>query len=957
MPRLRSDIWLSLGSALAAGWMVIWVLPVAAREVPFNEDIRPILVGHCVACHGGVKQAAELSFVYPEQVLPPDGWIVAPGEPDDSELIHRVESEDPELRMPPPEHGRALTASEIQLLRDWIAQGARWQRHWAFEKPVAAALPEVSDPSWPRGGLDHFVLARLDREGLAASPDELPQRWLRRVTLDLTGLPPTPDDVAAFTAQVARGGEPAYEQVVEQLLASERFGERWASVWLDQVRYADSMGLGIDATRTIWKYRDWVIQALNRDLPYDEFTVKQIAGDLLPDAGPDDLIATACHRLTQTNGEGGTDDEEFRTAAVLDRVNTVWQTWQGITFGCVQCHSHPYEPIEHADYYRFVAFFNNTADCDLDDDAPTYAAPIDPQDYRRAAELDHHIEELRQTIWQSEYELMSRDSVWTPLKGISASSSKKTQVQVVSRDDHDEFQTRGTVERDTDITLAADLPAQQKRLTAFRVTAMPADPQKAYSDSEWGFVWSHITAELLLPGVDEPQPLKIARVLADEPHPLQDPQESLNPQSTAGFGAFSRIHFPRTAAFVLGEPTELPPGARLEVNLKHRVFLLGAFSLVTRRGNLATSDDLRFTELIISTAAKDRRRSLAELEARRKKMIPSVATPILRERPAHLSRPTHLFLRGLFLDKGEKVSPGVPASLPPLADDRSPDRLALARWLVSPENPLTARVAVNRFWSRLFGVGLVETEEDFGSSGEAPSHPALLDYLAVKFQTDWGWSPKRLLREMVLSRTYRQSAVVTQRGREQDPANRLLSRGPRFRLPAEMVRDQALAIAGLLDGTMYGPPVRPPIPAGVWQPFVDSDKWPAAAPGDAARYRRSIYTYTKRSIPYPMHATFDQPSREFCAPRRLRSNTPLQALETLNSEAFTEYAAALARRMQDHDGTLDEQLAYGFELTVCRSPTAVELATIRDLHERSPGERGFVAVATALLNLDELVMK
>ena len=521
---------------------------------------------------------------------------------------------------------------------------------------------------------------------------------------------------------------------------------------------------------------------------------------------------------------------------------------------------------------------------------------------------------------------------------------------------YDEFHTVGTIQRNTDITLEAAAPQGMRQLTAIQVTALPHSPEKAIADSEWGFVWSHVEAELVVPGQEKPQPLKISRVIADEPQPLQNPQESLNAKSNQGFGAYSRIHFPRTATLVLEEPVELPSEAQIRLTLKHRINAVGAFSLVTKRGHMAFSGDDKFQKLLNSRAMQRQRDQLAKLKSERKK-IESTKTPVLRERPEHLSRPTHVFTRGLFLTKGEQVTGGVPASL--VSHEGSPvsDRLALANWIVSEENPLTARVAVNRFWARLFGVGLVETEEDFGSSGEPPSHPKLLDHLASKFQGEYQWSIKKLLREIVLSRTYRQASATTPELLERDPSNRLLARGPSHRLSAEIIRDQALAVSGLLSEKMYGQPVHPPLPAGVWKPFAGWDKWKTGEPGDASRYRRSIYTYVKRSIPYPMHATFDQPSREFCVPRRLRSNTPLQALELLNSESFLESAEALAKRMSEHSESLDEQVTHGFMLTVSRPPSATELEVLRELHTQLPEDRAMVSLATALLNLDEFVTK
>ena len=933
--------------------------PALPKTIGFNEHIRPIFIKHCTACHGGVKQAGEVSFVYRDQVLPPNGWIVEPGDPESSWLLDRVKSTDPEERMPPPEHGPALSQYEIGLLTRWIEQGAHWEEHWAFSAPKPQAIPTVQQTDWPLQPLDYFVLNRLEQRQIKPAPNATPERWLRRVTLDLTGLPPSLEARAAFLQDLKTNGESAYANVVDQLLASPNYGERWASVWLDQVRYADSKGLGLDGPRKIWKYRDWVISAFNDDLPYDQFTIKQIAGDLLPQPSMEDYIATAAHRLTQSNEEGGTDDEEFRVAAVLDRVSTTWQTWQGVTFGCVQCHSHPYDPFRHDEYYQFAAFFNNTADCDLNEEWPTLAVPNNIEDYSKANELDRQIHTLRQEIWHDEFALLNDEHAWQPLIDLDASTINATKVRVERVDDHDEFYTVDTVSQNTDFTLEAPLPETLQQLTAIRLTAMPLYPDKAVSDSEWGFELSHIEASLLVPDSEKPQTIDLARLLVDEPDSFHDPQQSLNPKSTEGFSTYTRIHYPRQTALVLKMPLEIPVGSKLRVQLKHRRFILASFALITNRGHLAVSGKKQFTELVTSEDYNQKLANLAALEKQRRS-IPSTAIPILKERPVHLSRPTHVFDRGLFLTKADKVEPGTPASMPPLPEDLPANRLALAKWIVSPQNPLTARVAVNRFWARLFGVGLVATEEDFGSSGEAPSHPELLDDLALKFQNEFNWSIKQLLREIVLSRTYRQSRKTRPELEEIDSQNRLLARGPRHRLSAEIVRDQALMFAGLLSAKQFGPPVHPPIPDGVWKPFYGGDKWNTPKVGDENRYRRSIYTYVKRSIQYPMFAAFDAPSREFCTPRRLSSNTPLQALMTLNDESFIECTSGLARRMQNAGAKPIEQIRKGFLIVTCRLPRDSELQALLDLYhldsEADPLSR-LNTVASVLLNLDEVLTK
>ncbi len=747
---------------------------------------------------------------------------------------------------------------------------------------------------------------------------------------------------------------------VDELLRSPGFGHRWASVWLDQIRYADSRGLGLDGRREIWKYRDWVIKSLNGDMPFDEFTIKQIAGDLLPDPTIDDRLATAANRLTQTNEEGGTDDEEFRIAAVLDRVSTVWQTWQGITFGCVQCHSHPYDPINHEEFYEFAAFFNNTVDSDLNEEYPLVSVPLDEAELVIAGELDNKIASVQESIWQKEQSIVNGNpDQWWPIDQFTADATEQTQVKVEKRGAYTEFVTLDTLSVGTVITIDASIDDSHKTVSAVRSTFLPRNPVTAEADSEWGFMVSHFEASLVSSdGVRTP--IELARVIGDEPHPLKDPEQSLNAKSGDGFAAYSRIHHPRTATFVLAQPVELPVGSKLELKWSNKAQMLGAFPLVTRRGHFEASSEADLMDQLASDELKTLREQLRELQKKRGG-IRSSRTPVMAERPENLKRPTHVFIRGLFLTKGDAVTPDIPVALGRLPEDAPKDRLALAKWLVSPENPLTSRVAVNRVWAQMFGLGIVATEEDFGTSGEPPSHPQLLDHLATEFSTTQQYSLKRLIRSIALSHTYRQSAAIRPELQDDDPENRLLARGPRFRMPAEMVRDQALAAAGLLTDEFGGPPVFPPIPDGVWKPFA-GDKWDTAGPDDKNRYRRSIYTYTKRSIPYPMTSTFDAPSREFCNPRRLRSNTPLQALITLNDVTFVECAEALAERMDENGKTLDQKVRFGFLAMASREPDSMEIAALESLFLKSvesgsePSE-AMTDVASVLMNLDEIMSK
>ncbi len=929
--------------------------PAQSKPTPdFNKDVRPIFNEHCVACHGGVKQAGELSFVYPEQVLE----LIEPGEAETSYLIERIETDDPDDRMPPAEHGRALNNDEIGKLRAWIDAGGQWGKHWAFEPPAAVDPPVDPADDWSVGRLDRFILASLNAAGLQPAKPASPERWLRRACLDLTGLPPTLEQLDTFQDDYRSDSDQAYDRAVTRMLASPAFGERWASVWMDAVRYADSKGLGQDGKRNMWQYRDWIIRALNNDLPYDQFTIRQLAGDLLPNPTMDDLIATACHRLTQTNEEGGTDDEQFRIEAVIDRINTTWQAWQGLSFGCVQCHAHPYDPISHDEYYRFMAFFNNTVDCDLSSDEPMLAVPLNQSEFTVARQLDQEIARLQENAWANSVHLLNDPSLWHHLDEFEVSTNNTTQVTTQRINDRTEYQTVGTVAKQTTVAVVAHPPEPLDAITAFRFTGLPQDLELAEKDSEWGFVLSHVSAEVVDSLGETVAGVSISKVIADGATPLLDPQKSLDAKDNNGVGAYSRLNYPRSAAFVFSAPVTIKSSQTLRISIAQNIFELGAFPLVAHRVQLDLSDDAHFQAWLNDPAQIDNRELLAQLQEKRR-AIKAVKLPVMRQRSRQWPRKTFVFDRGNFLDKSEEVAADTPRFMPAIDWTNSPNRLDLAKWIASDRNPLTARVAVNRVWGQLFGTGIVETQEDFGSSGSAPSHPQLLDDLAARFQAEMHWSLKTLLRELVLSSTYRQSSHATESKLQIDPNNRLLSRGPSGRLPAETIRDQALAIAGLLNSTQYGAPVYPPLPEGVWNPFQAGDKWKTAAVGDANRYRRTIYTYTKRTIPFPLMASFDAPARDFCAMRRLPSNTPLQALMMLNDAAFVEASKSLAIRMQDAAPGLSKQLQFGWKLATCRKPTMEELSELTSLYESESanGESGLVAIASVLLNLNEVLTK
>jgi hypothetical protein len=1003
---------LARGAALVRS---VWVLlvPVVAPASPalaavdFNRDIRPILSRHCSSCHGGVKQAGGVSFIHRDLALgrgKSGRPTVVSGQPEASELVRRIRlPAGDEDRMPPADHGdgKPLTAAEVSTLRQWIADGAPWGLHWSFLKPVSTAVPQVKDTSWATVPLDRFILARLEHEGLQPSAPADPAQWLRRATFDLTGLPPSPEELERFT----RGAETS-AQAVDRLLASPRFGERWAAPWLDLARYADTQGYEKDNGRDAWPWRDWLVRSLNADMPYDQFTLKVLAGDLLPEAGLEDRIATGFHRNTQTNTEGGTDDEEFRLNAVIDRVNTTWTVWQGTTFGCVQCHSHPYEPFRHDEYYRVLSMWNSTEDADLSDDFPRLKVPKDPARFAEAEALDRRIGRLRTELNDAALPLV-REERWTPLAGLKIQGPAEATFQV----EGSEVRVGGTVPNGA--TYVMTLPPEAA-WSALRLDIQPrgSDPKQW---PEHGAVVGHLWMELEDPAqvaaakveagrvraeneamaaadakaIDEatkagrevpkkrqPKPLptgleriEFTAVYADTLSGPYDPEESLKP-GAAGGGAFPKLFGPRWLVFVPKSPVRVGPGQTLRLHLKHEIFDAETKGSILHHFALSTSGRGSWTGLVNGDARADLRRRLDEARAQRD-AIPSVSTLVMRERPPEARRETRVFVRGNFMAKDKTVEPGVPALLPPMPAGAA-DRLAAARWLVSPENPLTARVAVNRVWAEVFGVGIVETVEDFGSTGLPPSHPELLDALALRFQGELGWSLKALLREIVLSSTYRQDHRADARRLAADPRNRLLSRGPRTRLAAEMIRDQALAVSGLLSGKMGGGPVMPLQPEGVWQVVYNGSQW--VTPQNEDRHRRSLYTYWRRTSPYPSFVTFDASSREMCTPRRVTTSTPLQALVTLNDPVYAEAALALARRMQAHGTGLRDQLAWAWRAVTSEPAAPATLARLERLHAEAQaryaaetaltapvgGEPRIAAlslVASTLLNLDEALTK
>jgi len=952
--------------------------------VEFARDVLPILSANCFSCHGpdeGHRQA-DLRLDLEGAAKDARGGIAAvvAGDPDASHLIARLTSNDPGEVMPPPEFNRQVEPSQIETIRRWIAQGAKWQRHWAFEPVIR-----------PAGDIDSLVRERLSASGLSMRPAAPPATLARRLSLDLIGLPPTTEMVDAFTValQGAPGDyEQAYESLVDELLRRPEFGEHWARMWLDLARYADTKGYEKDRGRTMWPYRDWVIDAFNTDMPLDQFTLEQLAGDLLPEPSQQQIIATAFHRNTMANDEGGTDDEEFRVAAVKDRINTTVQVWMGLTMGCAQCHTHKYDPISIDEYYRFFAIFNQTEDADRYDDSPRMEIVSDQQKAERdriASDLSRLKEELTLAQEQAGWSAESGETLWVASEVVELTSVGGA--TLTPDDDHSIAVSGATPPEDTyEVTLRLE----PGRYTAIRLEALPwrssdgDEPAKIRSvgrnPRDPNFVVSEFVVRL--PSRTEDEPLELTNPRADFAQGGWPVEAAIDGDSKTGWAIGPQKEERHVAIFDLQEPLELVEEGDVRVSIVQNFgdgLTMARFRLsvseadVTRLQTTAESTETERLRGGIAATEKD----LADLEAR------IVQLPILRELAEDKRRQSRVHNRGNFLEPGDAVEPSVLASFHPLDESASPDRIGAARWLVDPANPLTPRVWANRVWGRLFGRGLVETEEDFGTLGALPTNPELLDWLAAEYR-DGGWSHKRLLRMIVMSETYRQSSYVDDEIRRIDPDNRLMSRGARYRLSGEALRDQALAVSGLLSSKMGGPPVMPPQPDGLWRSTYSGEQWIDAEGED--RFRRAIYTFLKRTTPYPSLIAFDGGSGEVCLIRRIPTNTPLQALVTLNDPVFIEAAAALAARMikespaaddlsrAEHglwlalrrparDGEaeplarLRQELVVAFQAEPAKADSLISLGRVA-MPEADPSElASWIVVGSAIMNLDEFLTR
>jgi Protein of unknown function (DUF1553)/Protein of unknown function (DUF1549)/Planctomycete cytochrome C len=982
-----------------------------SRPLNFARDVRPILSENCFACHGpdDRKRKAKLrldiregAFAEREGAEP----VIVLGKPDESDLIDRIENDDPELKMPPKTSGKQLTAEQIAVLRRWVEQGATWTAHWSFEAPRKPALPTVKKSTWPITEIDRFILARLESEGFSPSPEADKTTLIRRVSLDLTGLPPTLGEVDAFLADPSRV---AYEKVVDRLLDSPRYGEHMARFWLDAARYGDTHGLHLDNYREIWPYRDWVIRAYSGNQPFDRFVIEQLAGDLLPNATPDQVVATGYNRCQVSTNEGGSIEEEVYVRNIVDQVDTNGTVFLGLTTGCARCHDHKYDPIRMKDYYQLFAFFNNIDGPAMDGNAARWAPiaqmPTSPQAEALQAATTQ-IASLHQAIATeaakaaaaydpktdaNESETAKRaDFVWIDdVLPSGASPQGDGPWDFVAKPDHPVYSGRlalrnraeGLNQRFFDNAGNKLKVGAGDTLFAY-VYIDPKHPPKELM-LQWHTKggWTHRaywgdnvidwgkdgTPERLASGGLPPSG-QWTRLEVPVAKLAMTPGTAIDGWAFTQYGG--TIYWDK-AGIETGTPQEgqlfdsftawiraqhASAGAGLPGHLKKIVKVEPA------KRSEAQTKELRayFLEHAYSKMGgtfETLRSKLAEAEQKRKKLEEQIPTTLVFREKAGDPKPAFLLKRGEYDQKGEKVGRAVPAFLPPLPPNAPVNRLGLAQWLVAPNHPLTARVAVNRFWLQVFGTGIVKTAEDFGAQGEPPSHPELLDWLAVQFR-DEGWDVKRLMKRLVMSAAYRQSSRVTPETLAKDPANRLYARGPRFRLDAEMLRDQAFFVSGLLIETVGGPSVKPPQPSGLWEAVGYTDSNTAHFKPDTGVekvHRRSLYTFWKRTAAPPQMTTFDAPSRESCQVRRERTNTPLQALLLLNEPQFVEAARALAERTLRQGGsTTDDRLTYMFRLVTARRPDAKDIAELNStLKELTAHYAGHVDAAKQLIATGE----
>ena len=974
----------------------------AAETVQFNQEIRPLLASKCFACHGPDEEHREADLRLDERQDAIDLGAITPGEPEESEMIRRIFSNDADEVMPPPNANQALTDEQKQILHRWIKEGAKYDKHWSFVRPTRPAEPSVGKKTWPKNPIDNFVLARLEKEGISPSAEADRFSLVRRVYLDLIGLPPSPKEADEF---IHSPDTQAYEKLVDRLLKSPRYGERWARDWLDLARYADTNGYEKDRARSIWPFRDWVIRALNDDMPFDQFSIEQLAGDMLPNPTESQFVATGFHRNTMLNEEGGIDPLEYRFYAMVDRVATTGTVWLGLTTGCAQCHTHKYDPITHTDYYRFLALLNNA-------DEPDRLLKTPEVQERRQALLQE-IERLEADLperFPAGENIESKFEEWlTQIRSSVLDWSIIRPTKMQSNLPKLELLEDGSIFSSGDITkrdvfhLSFSVAAADRPITAIRLEAMADErlpeggPGRAYYEGRKGdFFLSELTMRIDDSSVRFVSPSRSYGKIAIGSGNAEA-KNVIDGDGSTGWSTAEREGESHQLVLNLEKPIQKNGELQIELIFeRHFAASLGRFRFSTASTDkVATAKELPVA--IESILAKPKSEWTSERQTRIKRYFyrvsPDLAearkpidrlrkqlsslpyTMIMQERPDDNPRPTHRHHRGEFLSPRELVNPGIPAIFAETSTQRPIDRLTLARWLVSAENPLVARVTVNRAWQSFFGKGLVRSSGDFGTQADPPTHPELLDWLACEL-IECGWSMKKIHRLIVTSATYRQSAIVSPEHRERDPQNRLIARGPRFRLNAETIRDVMLHASGLLSPKMYGPSVYPPQPRSVTAVAYGGSKWKESQGED--RYRRSLYTFSKRTTPFAAYTVFDGPTGENCIARRDQSNTPLQALTLLNDEMFLEMARALAKQVANL-GTEEQIATTMFRRLLTRPPEKNEIDAIltfyrSQLKRLDTGElkstdisvessnssnelAAWVMTARAIMNLDEVITK
>lgn len=1032
---ILSNFWLCQTDATAEDQTPASPQTATDEPVDFMRDVKPIFQTHCVKCHGPSKQEGGLRLDHRATALRggDSGSLLTAGKSEESEIYSRISESDVSLRMPPEgKDNKPLSGDQIALIKRWIDEGAKWpddgsklqvtSDHWSFQPIQNPTPPSVKNEAWIKNDIDRFVLARLENEGIAPSPATDRYTLIKRLSYDLLGLPPTPEEVDAF---VKDQSSDAYEKVVDRMLQSPHFGERWGRHWLDKARYADSDGYEKDRPRpNAWRYRDWVIEAINADMPFDQFTREQLAGDLLPESDAMKHLATAFHRQTLTNTEGGTDQEEFRVAAVIDRLNTTGTVWLGLTVGCAQCHSHKYDPLTQAEYYQLYAFFNNADETNTNvpiseeavESYQTQKAIHDKLISEQKTKIEARLQELSKTLPEWEAKLKEKiakepDSTvaFHDLEVIEAKTQSGAQL---TRQEDGSYLVSGK-NPDTDVyTILAKVPVTG--ITGVRLDTL-ADkrlPAKGPGRVAHGnFVLSEIRVF-----TDDSQSFQNAKRMdlktakSDYAQDGFDPTLalSLKPDPKKGWAVGAEYGKSHWAIFATSEPaTVMGAETFLKIELDQqygRQHTIGRFKLQARTGTepgAGVPEEIRgILKVEAEKRSKDQAAALlnyyasTDAESRKLKLqlnqlekrapqSPNMSVRVLSER-ANNPRTTRILRRGDFLQPQAEVQTGTPAVLPPLTSrdpQTPPDRLDFANWLMDPKNPLTGRVLANQVWQHLFGQGLVSTMNDFGVRGEEPTHPQLLDHLATKYR-ELGWSRKALIKSIVMSATYRQSSQHRPDLVETDPQNKLLHRQNRFRVEAEIIRDIFLAASGLLSKKVGGPSVFPPMPSDVAAlSYANNFKWATSKGED--RYRRGMYTFFKRTSPYPNLMTFDCPDANTTTVERRSSNTPLMALTTLNNMVFVESAQAMARRVLTEESAGDtERLTRAFRLCVARPPSPEEvqayqelLTTSRNYYQGNPEAAkqlvgpeppanidlreaaAWVATSRIMMNMDEFVTR